>query len=84
MFELPSMEGVREVVISREVVEGQATPLYIYADQKDEAASAPQLPEFQIWLPRRVMHDRMPVIWARLSHSLKIRWIMPTLTVTVC
>ena len=41
MFELPSMEGVREVVISREVVEGQATPLYIYADQKDEAASAP-------------------------------------------
>ncbi|MEC8291692.1 MAG: ATP-dependent Clp protease ATP-binding subunit ClpX, partial [Pseudomonadota bacterium] len=41
MFELPSMEGVREVVISREVVEGQATPLYIYADNKDEAASAP-------------------------------------------
>jgi ATP-dependent Clp protease ATP-binding subunit ClpX len=41
MFELPSMEGVREVVISSEVVEGQATPLYIYADKKDEAASAP-------------------------------------------
>ena len=35
------MEGVREVLISREVVEGQATPLYIYADKKDEAASAP-------------------------------------------
>ena len=41
MFELPSMEGVREVVISSEVVEGQATPLYIYADKKDEAASTP-------------------------------------------
>ncbi|MEE3059039.1 MAG: ATP-dependent Clp protease ATP-binding subunit ClpX, partial [Pseudomonadota bacterium] len=41
MFELPSMDGVREVVISREVVEGQAKPLYIYADNKDEAASAP-------------------------------------------
>ena len=41
MFELPSMDGVREVVISREVVEGQATPLYIYADNKDGAASAP-------------------------------------------
>ena len=41
MFELPSMDGVREVVISREVVEGQAIPLYIYADNKDEAASAP-------------------------------------------
>ena len=31
MFDLPSLEGVEEVVISREVVEGTARPLYIYA-----------------------------------------------------
>ncbi len=31
MFELPSLEGVKEVVISSEVVEGTARPLYIYA-----------------------------------------------------
>jgi len=31
MFDLPSLEGVNEVVISREVVEGTARPLYIYA-----------------------------------------------------
>jgi len=31
MFDLPSLEGVKEVVISSEVVEGTARPLYIYA-----------------------------------------------------
>ena len=35
MFDLPNLE-VEEVVISREVVEGQASPLRIYADRKDE------------------------------------------------
>src|SRR5260370_1013227 len=30
MFDLPSLEGVEEVVISKEVVEGTARPLYIY------------------------------------------------------
>ena len=34
MFDLPSLEGVEEVVISREVVEGTARPLYIYADRR--------------------------------------------------
>jgi ATP-dependent Clp protease ATP-binding subunit ClpX len=29
MFDLPSLEGVEEVVISKEVVEGTARPLYI-------------------------------------------------------
>jgi ATP-dependent Clp protease ATP-binding subunit ClpX len=38
MFELPSLEGVEEVVISKEVVEGTARPLYIYADRSDRAA----------------------------------------------
>jgi ATP-dependent Clp protease ATP-binding subunit ClpX len=31
MFELPSLDGVKEVVISQQVVEGTAGPLYIYA-----------------------------------------------------
>jgi len=35
MFDLPGLEGVEEVVISREVVEGTAHPLYIYADRSD-------------------------------------------------
>src|ERR1700704_3812068 len=33
MYELPSLEGVEKVVISKEVVEGTARPLYIYADR---------------------------------------------------
>ncbi len=36
MFELPAMEGVEEVVISEEVVTGNARPLYIYAEKSDE------------------------------------------------
>jgi ATP-dependent Clp protease ATP-binding subunit ClpX len=39
MFDLPSLEGVEEVVISREVVEGTARPLYIYADRLGDAAA---------------------------------------------
>jgi ATP-dependent Clp protease ATP-binding subunit ClpX len=35
MFDLPELEGVQEVVISREVVAGTARPLYIYADRSD-------------------------------------------------
>jgi ATP-dependent Clp protease ATP-binding subunit ClpX len=31
MFDLPSLEGVKEIVISQQVVEGTAGPLYIYA-----------------------------------------------------
>jgi ATP-dependent Clp protease ATP-binding subunit ClpX len=33
MYELPSLDGVTEVVVNREVVEGRAKPLYIYADR---------------------------------------------------
>lgn len=40
MFELPGMEGIEEVVISKEVVEGEASPLHIYADVKDDAESS--------------------------------------------
>jgi ATP-dependent Clp protease ATP-binding subunit ClpX len=33
MFELPSLEGVESIVISKEVVDGRAKPLYIYTDR---------------------------------------------------
>ena len=36
MFELPSLRGVEEVVISSEVVEGKARPLRIYSDRQEE------------------------------------------------
>ena len=36
MFELPGTDGVEEVVISGEVVEGDAKPLYIYSERKDD------------------------------------------------
>ena len=36
MFDLPSLEGVEEVVISAEVVEGKARPLYIYSERKED------------------------------------------------
>ena len=34
MFDLPAMSGVEEVVISKDVVEGSAKPLLIYADKQ--------------------------------------------------
>ncbi len=41
MFELPALEGVEEVVISGEVVDGSARPLQIYSDRpEEEEASA--------------------------------------------
>src|SRR3974390_1930093 len=40
MFDLPILEGVEEVVISKEVVEGTARPLYIYADRSDRTAES--------------------------------------------
>ena len=39
MFELPALDGVQEVVISSEVVEGNARPLYIYSERRDEKAN---------------------------------------------
>jgi ATP-dependent Clp protease ATP-binding subunit ClpX len=40
MFDLPGPEGVKEVVISRQVVEGTAPPLYIYAGRPDRTGEA--------------------------------------------
>jgi ATP-dependent Clp protease ATP-binding subunit ClpX len=33
MFELPTLNGVQEVVITADVVDGRARPLYTYSDK---------------------------------------------------
>ena len=40
MFDLPSLEGIEEVMISRQVVEGTAGPLYMYAARAARADGA--------------------------------------------
>ncbi|ESQ75354.1 ATP-dependent Clp protease ATP-binding subunit ClpX [Asticcacaulis sp. AC402] len=40
MYELPTMQGVEEVVINGEVVEERAQPLLIYAEKRSSGASA--------------------------------------------
>jgi len=40
MFDLPAMDGVQEVVISKEVVGGDAKPLLIYADRDKQLPKA--------------------------------------------
>jgi ATP-dependent Clp protease ATP-binding subunit ClpX len=40
MFELPSLESVEEVVITKQVVEGTAPPLHIYPDRSDRTSDA--------------------------------------------
>ena len=39
MFELPTLSGVQEVVITADVVEGKARPLYTYSDKEAKSAS---------------------------------------------
>src|ERR1051325_10745412 len=39
MFELPSLAGVSEIVINREVVEGRAKPLHIYSDRRGDVGT---------------------------------------------
>jgi ATP-dependent Clp protease ATP-binding subunit ClpX len=36
MYDLPSMDGVEQVVVNGEVVEGRAKPLKLYADRAGE------------------------------------------------
>jgi ATP-dependent Clp protease ATP-binding subunit ClpX len=38
MFDLPGLDGVAEVVISGEVAEGRAEPLFLYAKERDAAS----------------------------------------------
>ncbi|MSO88652.1 MAG: ATP-dependent Clp protease ATP-binding subunit ClpX [Rhodospirillaceae bacterium] len=40
MFELPTLNGVEEIVINREVIEGRAQPLYIYGDRRGDVGSS--------------------------------------------
>ena len=40
MYELPGLEGVEEIVINREVVEGNAKPLHIYADRREDTGQS--------------------------------------------
>ncbi|MBO22052.1 MAG: ATP-dependent Clp protease ATP-binding subunit ClpX [Rhodospirillaceae bacterium] len=40
MFELPGMDGVEEVVINGEVVDGNAAPLQIYADKREDLGTS--------------------------------------------
>ena len=39
MFDLPSLEGVEEIVVNGEVTEGRAKPLYIYADRQEDVGT---------------------------------------------
>ncbi|HEU0071863.1 MAG TPA: ATP-dependent Clp protease ATP-binding subunit ClpX [Alphaproteobacteria bacterium] len=39
MFELPGLEGVEEIVINKEVVEGRAKPLYTYSDRREDTGA---------------------------------------------
>ena len=41
MFELPTFEGVEEVVVNAEVIEGKAQPLLIYAETKSKKSATP-------------------------------------------
>jgi ATP-dependent Clp protease ATP-binding subunit ClpX len=38
MFDLPGLDGVEEIVVNGEVVKGEAKPLFIYAERKDDKA----------------------------------------------
>lgn len=40
MYDLPSFEGVEEVAISGEVVDGKAKPLYIYSDRREDVGTS--------------------------------------------
>jgi len=40
MFELPTYEGVEEVVVNGEVVEGRAQPLMIYSERRADKGAA--------------------------------------------
>ena len=40
MFDLPGMEGVQEIVVNDDVIEGKAKPLYIYAEKSAEATAS--------------------------------------------
>ena len=42
-LELPQLDGVEEVVVNREVVEGRAQPLHIYSERPEQTGKSPDL-----------------------------------------
>ncbi len=40
MFELPGLEGIEEIAINSEVIEGRSKPLYIYSDRREDLGSS--------------------------------------------
>ena len=40
MFDLPGLDGVEQVVIGPDVVEGKSRPLYIYADRNEKSGAS--------------------------------------------
>ena len=39
MYDLPGLEGVEQVVVGPEVVDGKAKPLYIYAERAEKTGA---------------------------------------------
>jgi len=39
MFDLPGLEGVERMVISKEVVDGTSRPLYIYSERREDVGA---------------------------------------------
>jgi hypothetical protein len=66
MFDLPSLEGVEEVVVSKQVVEGTAPPLYIYSQNADQTTRA-RLHVFNVPAPDR--HNVATCL--RLAHKVE-------------
>ena len=69
MFDLPSLEGVEEVVISKEVVEGTARPLYIYADSRRTATPARPRPSVPLFGEPAAFQPRVVVAAPELSRN---------------
>jgi ATP-dependent Clp protease ATP-binding subunit ClpX len=40
MFDLPGMDGVDEVMIDKDVIEGRKEPIRVYAEKKKDGAGA--------------------------------------------
>ncbi|SMF24501.1 ATP-dependent Clp protease ATP-binding subunit ClpX [Tistlia consotensis] len=40
MFDLPGLDGVEEIVINRDVVEGRGKPLFIYSDRRGDVGTS--------------------------------------------
>jgi ATP-dependent Clp protease ATP-binding subunit ClpX len=46
MFDLPSLDGVDEIVIDKDVVEGRKEPVKVFAKKKRRRPATPPDPDF--------------------------------------